>query len=183
MVDVYYCPNVECPFGINLTELFKTAEKCPKCGAITRKLGFSDVVKLVEEKKKCQEKAVSLLDKAKNNQQFGDDKKDAEPASPLDADAPVLVERSEDEIQRTIDDLRNFELHEEYVQRSSGETSAALPEDAQKSFLDELRVLIEQNKVLMKQNELILGSVNLRKLKSPLKRRTKKMQIKSSTVS
>ncbi len=183
MVDVYYCPNVECPFGIILTEVFNTAERCPKCGIQTRKLRFSDMIKLIEEKKKFQKEADSLPDRTQMNQQLGDDEKEAkpispasstsplyiekeaEPVSPLDADTAVLREISEDEVQRTIDDLRKQEVGEENIQLASGESREALPEDAQENILNELKIIMEQNKVLIRQNELILGSVNLRKLK------------------
>ncbi|MCJ7631781.1 hypothetical protein MUP77_05205 [Candidatus Bathyarchaeota archaeon] len=165
MVDVYYCPNVECPFGIILTEVFNTAERCPKCGIQTRKLRFSDMIKLIEEKKKFQKEADSLPDRTQMNQQLGDDEKKAEPISPLDADTAVRMEMSEDEVQRTIDDLRKQEVGEENIQLASGESREALPEDAQENILNELKVIMEQNKVLIRQNELILGSVNLRKLK------------------
>jgi hypothetical protein len=174
MVDVFYCPNAACPFGINLTELFKTAERCPKCGTQTQKLGFADMIKLVEQKKTYQKTTDSQQktyqtnielqpEKTETNQQLINDKKEVEPSSPIlptspsDADTAMRKEIPEDEIQKTIDDLRNLKAGEV--------SSVALPENAQKSILDEVKMLVEQNKVLIKQNELILGSVNLRKLK------------------
>ena len=53
-MDTYYCPNVKCAHGIGLSEVFKSAERCPKCGTQTRKLSFVDMMRLVEDKKKYQ---------------------------------------------------------------------------------------------------------------------------------
>lgn len=53
-MDIYYCPNVKCAYGIGLAEVFKSAEQCPKCGNQTRKFSFIDMIKLVEDKKKYQ---------------------------------------------------------------------------------------------------------------------------------
>jgi hypothetical protein len=53
-MDTYYCPNVKCAYGIGLSEVFKSAERCPKCGTQTRKLSFIDMMRLVDDKKKYQ---------------------------------------------------------------------------------------------------------------------------------
>jgi hypothetical protein len=53
-MDTYYCPNMKCAHGIGLSEVFKSAEQCQKCGTQTRKLSFIDMMRLVEDKKKYQ---------------------------------------------------------------------------------------------------------------------------------
>ncbi len=179
MVDTYYCPNVDCDFGIGLTEVLKTQEKCPKCGTQTRKLGFSEMVKLIEEKKKHKTAAESAPEKPVETQQPIEEKEEVATAAPVPEAPPVqpifppipqvasepsveskssMEALSDEELQKNVyEHLGKLEALEEEMQQAESES-----EDASRNY--ELRAIIEQNKIMIKQNELILRS--LRKLRT-----------------
>jgi hypothetical protein len=170
MVDTYYCPNLKCSYGIGLTEIFKSAEHCPKCGTQARKLSFLDMVRLVEEKKKYQSNPEPLISEDQKNEQLVKNAEATQAVQETVQETPTLPsnvlisphpEKPENEIMEAIDeDLKRFEVHEESIKKASDETGQNLSEENSRRIIDfELRALIEQNKIMIKQNELVLRSL------------------------
>lgn len=170
MVDTYYCLNIECDFGIGITEILKTGECCPKCGTQTRKLAFSDVVKLVEEKKTYKNKVASSLSNQKNIDTRPkndidikpiDKEVDSKPTLPEDTTTLISKNKSDEEAQRIIyEDIKNFENYEKSIQSVFNQSnSASTEEKLVTALINGFKALIEQNKIMIKQNELILRNL------------------------
>jgi len=134
-MQVYYCPNRDCPYEKKLGQ----GEKCPECGSEANPFGFMGIAGLISAKS-MQTKVAERIEENK---------------------AKLLVsdQMTDEEIRKKIfEDMLNLAMHEAGTGwMRMGTLLSGNPTDQMLGA--GFKALIDQNKIMIRQNELILRTL------------------------